>query len=387
MEKITDSVINVGVFDNKIDLFEGVYKVPNGIKYNSYLIIDEKTAVFDSVDGSFTREWLDNIDSILKGKEIDYLFVQHMEPDHSASIEGFLNRYKNAKIVTNAKAVVILKEYFDFDVDEKTIIVENNQEFSLGKHNLTFIFAPMVHWPEVMLTYDKYEKILFSADAFGTFGNNGKVGEWDEEARRYYIGIVGKYGMQVQNLLKIAKNLDISVICSLHGPVLKENLQYYIDKYDLWSSYGVEEKGTLVAFTSVYAHTKKAVEYIVNQLKKAGEKVTCYDLARTDCSYVVADSFKYGKILLATTTYNAEIFPAMNEFITHLVDRNFQNRFIGIIENGSWAPCAGKKIVEKFAKCKNIAFAQNIVTIRGGMKQNNKEQLQSLANEIISAKI
>ncbi|MEE1024474.1 MAG: MBL fold metallo-hydrolase, partial [Acutalibacteraceae bacterium] len=340
---ITNDIKYIGVNDRKIDLFEGQYKVPNGMAYNSYAIIDEKIAIMDSVEAGFTEEWLGNIKTVLAGRTPDYLIVQHMEPDHSANIINFVNAYPQAKIVASAKAFVMMKGFFNTDFADKQIVVGEGDTLSLGKHTLTFVTAPMVHWPEVIVTYDSTDKVLFSADGFGKFGTFDTDEPWADEARRYYIGIVGKYGVQVQNLLKKAAGLDISIICPLHGPVLTENLGYYLDLYNTWSSYIPEEDGVLIAYTSVYGNTKKAVMQLVEKLKVNGcQNTVVYDLARCDMAQAVADAFRYSKLVLATTTYNADIFPFMREFIDHLTERNFQNRTVALIENGSWAPMAAK---------------------------------------------
>lgn len=380
--EITKSINYIGVDDNKIDLFEGQYKVPNGMSYNSYIIFDEYTAIIDTVDKGFTNQWLDNISLSLNDRLPDYLIIQHMEPDHSANIYNFIKKYPETKIVTNAKALAMITQFFDFDASSKTIIVENGQIFSLGKHKLQFIFAPMVHWPEVMMTYVIDEKILFSADAFGKFGVFNAQENWVDEARRYYIGIVGKYGLQVQNLLKKAACLDISMICPLHGPLLKENLAYYLKLYDIWSSYSPEEEGIVIAYTSIYGNTEKAVEILASCLKGKGAEVRTYDLARTDMSFVVSEAFRYSKLVLATTTYNADIFPFMREFINHLTERNYQNRTIGIIENGSWVPTVAKIIKDKFAGCKNINFTENIVTIKSAVKNHTFDKIKLLSEEL-----
>ena len=341
MKKIVNDIFYVGVNDHQIDLFEGQYIVPNGMAYNSYVIMDDKIAVMDTVDAKFSHEWLDNIASVLNGKKPDYLIVQHMEPDHSANIKHFLDAYPKATVIGNDKTFTMMENFFGPDIAKKRISVKNGETFSLGKHNLTFVFAPMVHWPEVMFTYDATAKVLFSADGFGKFGALDVEEEWACEARRYYFGIVGKYGAQVQNVLKLVKTLDIEVICPLHGPILDKNLGYYINLYDIWSSYASEVDGVFIAYTSVYGNTKKAALELEEKLKANGcPKVAVSDLARSDMAENVEDAFKYSKIVLATTTYNAEIFPFMNEFINHLVERNFQNKTIGIIENGSWAPMA-----------------------------------------------
>lgn len=382
--KITDDVIYIGVNDHDIDLFEGQYVVKNGMAYNSYLIKDKKTAVLDSVDYRFADEWLNNIQIANDGKEPDYIIIQHMEPDHSASLKKFTETYKNTIVVSNSKAFVMMKNYFGTDFLERRIIVSDGENFSLGKHNLCFVFAPMVHWPEVMLTYDSYEKVLFSADAFGKFGALDVEEDWACEARRYYIGIVGKYGVQVQTLLKKASGLDIQKICPLHGPVLTENLDYYINLYDIWSSYSVESEGVLIAYTSVYGHTKKAVELLEQALKQRNcPKVSVVDLAREDMAEAVEDAFRYGKIVLATTTYNGDVFPFMRTFIENLKERNFQNRTVGIIENGSWASTAGKVMRTMLENCKNLTFTENNVKILSAVNEQNIKEINALADELI----
>ena len=342
--KITEDIIYVGVNDHEVDLFEGQYIVPNGMAYNSYVIRDEKIAVMDTVDGNFGEEWLANIENVLDGATPDYLIVQHMEPDHAANIEVFAEKYPNAQIVGNAKTFTMMKNFFrGLNLDGKTVEVKNGETLSLGKHELTFVFAPMVHWPEVMVTYDSTDKVLFSADGFGKFGALDVEEDWDGEARRYYIGIVGKYGAQVQKLLKAAATLDIQTICPLHGPILTENLGHYIEKYDIWSSYKVESEGVVIAYTSVYGNTKKAVELLAQKLEEKGcPKVTVFDLARDDMAKAVEDAFRYGKLVLATITYNGDIFPFMRTYIENLTERSYQNRTIGLIENGSWAPAAAR---------------------------------------------
>lgn len=382
--KITNDILYVGVNDHNIDLFEGQYIVPNGMAYNSYIINDEKIAIFDTVDARKKDEWLNNIKSVLSGRKPDYLIIQHMEPDHSANILNFLSVYPDATIVSNAKAFAMMEKYFeDFSADTKKLVVENGQTLSLGKHELTFVFAPMVHWPEVMVTYDSFDKVLFSADGFGKFGALDVEEEWTCEARRYYFGIVGKYGAQVQALLKKASELDIEIICPLHGPVLNECLDYYIGIYDTWSSYKPETEGVMIAYTSVYGNTKNAVQYLADTLKAKGcPKVVVCDLAREDMAEAVEDAFRYGKLVLATTTYNNEIFPFMNHFIDALTERNYQNRTIALIENGSWAPQAIKIMKEKLSKCKNITFTENNITIHSGFKKENKEQAKRLADEL-----
>ena len=382
--KITDEILYVGVNDHKVDLFEGQYVVPNGMAYNSYVIKDEKIAVMDTVDANFTHEWLDNIATVLNGAKPDYLIVQHMEPDHSANIHNFMKVYPDTTIVANAKTFGMMENFFrDMPLEGRKLEVQNGGTLSLGKHTLTFVFAPMVHWPEVMVTYDSTDKVLFAADGFGKFGALDVDEPWDDEARRYFIGIVGKYGMQVQKLLKVAATLDIQTICSLHGPVLKENLGHYIEKYDIWSSYSVEEEGIMIAYTSVYGNTKKAVELLAEKLRDKGcPKVVVYDLARCDMSQAVADAFRYGKLILATTTYNAEIYPFMRTFIEHLTERNYQNRTIGLIENGSWAPLAAKIMKGMFEKSKKITWLDTTVRILSSLSAENKDELEAMANEL-----
>lgn len=384
--KISNDIAYIGVNDREIDLFEGQYVVPNGMAYNSYVILDEKIAVFDTVDKNFGTQWLKNLDEALGGKTPDYLIVQHMEPDHSANIVLFAEKYPDAKIVANDKAFVMMSQFFDFDLGDRKMSVKNGESLSLGKHELTFVFAPMVHWPEVMMTYDSTDKVLFSADAFGKFGALDTNEDWACEARRYYFGIVGKYGAQVQAVLKKAAALDIKTICPLHGPVLSENLGYYLDLYNTWSSYGVESDGVVIAYTSVYGNTKAAAELLAQKLKEKGcSKVAVNDLARCDMAEAVEDAFRYGKIVLATTTYNADVFPFMREFINELTERNFQNRFVGIIENGSWAPMAAKVIKKMLENSKNITFADTVVTVKSAMKQNTADDIERLADEIINA--
>lgn len=380
---VTKDIFYVGVNDRSIDLFEGQYTVPNGMAYNSYVIADEKIAVTDTVDAAFCGEWLGNISEVLGGKNPDYLIVQHMEPDHSANIVNFIEKYPDTTVVANTKAFDMMENFFDASEIKNRLVVKDGDALCLGKHTLTFVFAPMVHWPEVMVTYDAYDKVLFSADAFGKFGALDTDEDWACEARRYYIGIVGKYGAQVQALLKKAKALDIEKICPLHGPILTENLGYYINLYDIWSSYGVESEGVMIAYTSVYGHTKKAAEMLAEKLKEAGcKKMVLSDLARTDMAENVEDAFRYGKLVLATTTYNGDIFPFMKQFIDHLTERNFQNRTVGIIENGSWAPMAAKIIRQMLEKSKNISFTDTTVTIKSGIKEQNIEQIGALAKEL-----
>ena len=381
---ITKDILYVGVNDHQVDLFEGQYKVPHGMCYNSYVIRDEKIAVLDTVDGKFTHEWLDNVEKALNGAKPDYLIVQHMEPDHSANIWNFMKVYPDTMIVANAKTFCMMENFFrSMELEGKKLEVKNGDTLTLGAHVLTFVFAPMVHWPEVMVTYDSTDKVLFSADGFGKFGALDVNEDWDDEARRYYIGIVGKYGAQVQNLLKAASSLDIQTICPLHGPVLKENLGHYLEKYNIWSSYGVESEGVLVAYTSVYGNTKKAAELLAAKLQEKGcPKVELCDLARTDMSKAVADAFRYGKLVLATTTYNAELFPFMREFIEHLTERNYQKRTIGLIENGSWAPLAAKVMKGMFEKSKDITWLNTSVKIMSSLSEENMEQIEAMAEEL-----
>ncbi|HIS07019.1 MAG TPA: flavin reductase, partial [Candidatus Choladocola avistercoris] len=383
MPNITESIRYVGVNDHQVDLFEGQYVVPNGMSYNSYVILDEKVAVMDTVDINFTHEWLDNVANVLNGRKPDYLVVQHMEPDHAANIQNFVNTYPDTVVVSTEKAFAMMDNFFDMDIENRKLIAENGGSLSLGKHVLNFVYAPMVHWPEVMVTYESTEKVLFSADGFGKFGALDVDEDWDDESRRYFIGIVGKYGAQVQALLKAASGLDISIICPLHGPILTENLGHYLEKYNIWSSYAVEEEGIMIAYTSVYGHTKKAVEILAEKLKTKGcPKVVVYDLARDDMSKAVADAFRYGKLVLATTTYNAGIFPFMRDFIDHLTERNFQNRTIGLIENGSWSPLAAKVMRSMFADSKKITWLNNNVRIMSAVKSETKDQLEAMADEL-----
>ena len=380
--EIVKDIFYVGVNDKTIDLFEGQYIVPNGMAYNSYLIKDKKVAVLDSVDKNFKDEWLNNIDKIMAGGDIDYLIVSHMEPDHSANITAFAEKYPNAKIVSSSKAFTMMKNFFGTDFADRRIIINEGDELDLGEHKLTFVSAPMVHWPEVIMSYDKTSKTLFSADAFGKFGALDTEEDWACEARRYYFGIVGKYGVQVQAVLKKLENIEVERICALHGPILTENLGYYIDLYKTWSSYGVESDGVVINYTSVYGNTKKAVEILAKELEDKGVKVAVNDLARCDMAEAVEDAFRYGKIVLATTTYNGDIFPFMKEFVHHLTERNFQNKFVGIIENGSWAPLADKIIKGMLEKSKNITFANTSVKILSGIKEENIEQIKALAEEL-----
>ena len=384
--RITDDILYVGVNDHNIDLFEGHYIVPNGMAYNSYVINDEKIAVMDTVDAAFGDEWLKNIADVLNGATPDYLIVQHMEPDHSANIQKFLEVYPNTKVVGNAKTFTMIGNFFrDLKLaDENKLEVKNKDTLTLGKHELTFVFAPMVHWPEVMVTYDSKDKVLFSADGFGKFGALDVEEDWDCEARRYYIGIVGKYGAQVQNLLKVAATLDIQIICPLHGPVLTENLEHYIGQYNTWSSYGTESEGVMIAYTSVYGNTKNAVELLAEKLKEKGcPKVVVTDLAREDMAEAVEEAFRYGKIVLATTTYNGDVFPFMKTFIEHLTERNYQNKTIGLIENGSWASMAGKVMTGMFEKSKNITWLETSVKIMSSMDEQNKADIEKMAEELM----
>ncbi len=384
MNNVKENIFYVGVNDHELDLFEGQYIVPNGMAYNSYVVVDEKIAVLDSVDIKFGNQWLDNIAEVLGDKSPDYLIIQHMEPDHSACVDKFINKYPNAVIVGNVKTFDMLHAFFPDLELPNTLTVKEGEKLSLGNRELTFVTAPMVHWPEVMLTYDNTDKVLFSADAFGKFGALDVDEEWACEARRYYFGIVGKYGMQVQALLKKAAALDIQTICPLHGSILTENLGYYLDLYNTWSGYGVESEGIFIAYTSVYGNTKKAAELLRDKLIEKGcPKVAIADLAREDMAECVEDGFRYGKIVLATTTYNGEMFPFMNQYIDALVERNYQNRTIGIIENGSWATMAAKRIKAKFEKSKDIKFTNTIVSIKSALKPENIAQIEALADELL----
>ena len=381
--EITQDIKYVGVNDHQVDLFEGQYLVPNGMAYNSYVVLDEKVSVFDTVDARFNHQWLDNIESVLDGRKPDYLIIQHMEPDHSANILNFMNMYKQATIVSSEKAFAMMGQFFGTEFEDRRVVVTEGDSLSTGKHNFAFVAAPMVHWPEVIVTYDTTDKVLFSADGFGKFGALDVEEDWDCEARRYYIGIVGKYGAQVQALLKKAAGLDIQVICPTHGPVLKENLGHYIKKYDLWSSYTPESEGIVVAYTSVYGNTRRAVEQFAEKLTQKGcPKVIVHDLARCDMSEAVEDAFRYNKLVLATTTYNAEIFPFMREFITHLTERNFQNRTVGIIENGSWAPMAARVMKGMLEKSKKLSIAEPVVTIKSALNAESGEKLEALATNL-----
>lgn len=380
---ITNDIKYIGVNDHKIDLFEGQYIVPNGMAYNSYAILDEKIAIMDSVDANFKDEWLGNIKSVLGDKTPDYLIVQHMEPDHSANVHEFALAYPDATIVATDRAFVMIKKFFGTDYADRRIVVKDGDTLSLGNHELVFCLAPMVHWPEVMMTYDATDKVLFSADGFGKFGALDIEEDWACEARRYYFGIVGKYGAQVQAVLKKASALDIQIICPLHGPVLKENLPYYLDLYNTWSSYGVESEGTLICYTSVYGNTKKAVQILADELKAKGcPKVVVNDLARCDMAEAVEDAFRYGKIILATTTYNGDIFPFMRNFIHELTERGYRNRKIGIVENGTWAPVVKNKIAKMFENSKDLTFADTVVTIHSALNDTSREQIKQLAEEM-----
>ena len=380
---VTNNIKYVGVNDRDIDLFEGQYIVENGMAYNSYVILDKKIAVMDSVDANFKDEWLDNLADVLGDKTPDYLIVQHMEPDHSANIDAFAEKYPAAQIVASAQAFNMMKNFFGTDFSDRRIVVKEGDTLELGEHTLTFITAPMVHWPEVIMTYDSRDKVLFSADGFGKFGALDADEDWACEARRYYFGIVGKYGTQVQNVLKKAAELEVQTICPLHGPILKENLDYYLGLYNTWSSYGTESEGVVIAYTSVYGHTKAAVELLAQKLNDAGcPKVAVTDLARDDMAEAVEDAFRYGTLVLATTTYNADIFPFMREFINHLTERNFSNRTIAFVENGSWAPTAAKVMRKMLEDCKNIKFAENTVTIKSALSDDNRAQIDALAAEL-----
>ncbi len=380
---ITNDIRYLGVNDHQVDLFEGQYVVPNGMAYNSYAIMDEKIAIMDTVDKNFTHQWLDNIQNTLEGRQPDYLVIQHMEPDHSANIASFLKVYPNATVVSSAKAFVMMKQFFGDDYADRRLVVGEGDTLCLGKHTLAFVAAPMVHWPEVIVTYDVKDKVLFSADGFGKFGALDVEEEWDCEARRYFIGIVGKYGKQVQALLKKATTLDIQTICPLHGPILTENLGYYIHLYDVWSSYQAESEGIVVAYTSVYGHTRAAVELLVQKLQEKGcPKIALHDLARTDMAEAVEDAFRYGKLVLATTTYNADVFPYMKEFIHHLTERDYQNRTVALMENGSWAPLAAKCMRKLFEGSKNLTFTDTTVKLLSALSEDSRQQIENLANEL-----
>ena len=382
---ITNDVRYIGVNDHDVDLFEGQYVVPNGMAYNSYVILDEKVAVMDTVDQHFGEQWLQNLRTELGERKPDYLIVQHMEPDHSANINVFLTTYPEATVVSSAKAFTMMKQFFGSDYADRRIVVGEGSTLSLGAHTLTFVTAPMVHWPEVIVTYDSLDKVLFSADGFGKFGALDVEEDWACEARRYYIGIVGKYGAQVQALLKKAATLDIATICPLHGPVLTENLGYYINLYDIWSSYRVESEGVLIAYTSIYGHTRKAVELLEQKLVAYGcPKVVVADLARDDMAECVEDAFRYGKIVLATTTYNGDVFPFMKEFINHLTERNWQNRTVGLMENGTWTPTAAKTMRKMLEGSKNLTFCENTVKILSALSASSEEQIDALAKELLA---
>lgn len=380
---VTEDIRYIGVNDHDVDLFEGQYTVENGMSYNSYVILDEKVAVMDTVDAHFGVEWLQNLETELNGRRPDYLVVQHMEPDHSANIAVFMEAYPEAQIVSSAKAFVMMQQFFGTDFPERKVVVGEGSTLKLGRHTLTFVTAPMVHWPEVIVTYDSTDKVLFSADGFGKFGALDVEEDWADEARRYYIGIVGKYGAQVQALLKKAAALDIAIICPLHGPVLNENLGYYLDKYDTWSSYAVEDEGVVIAYTSVYGHTKEAVEELAEKLNQRGcPNVVVADLARCDMAEIVADAFRYSKLVLATTTYNATIFPHMQNFIDHLTARNYQGRTVGMIENGAWAPMAAKVMKKMLETSKNLTYTDTTVTVKCALNDASRAQIDALADEL-----
>ncbi len=380
---VTEDIRYIGVNDHDVDLFEGQYTVENGMSYNSYVILDEKVAVMDTVDAHFGVEWLQNLETELNGRRPDYLVVQHMEPDHSANIAVFMETYPEAQIVSSAKAFVMMQQFFGTDFPERKIVVGEGSTLELGRHTLTFVTAPMVHWPEVIVTYDSTDKVLFSADGFGKFGALDVEEDWADEARRYYIGIVGKYGAQVQALLKKAAALDIAIICPLHGPVLNENLGYYLDKYNTWSSYAVEDEGVVIAYTSIYGHTKEAVEELAEKLNQRGcPNVVVADLARCDMAEVVADAFRYSKLVLATTTYNATIFPHMQSFIDHLTARNYQGRTVGMIENGAWAPMAAKVMKKMLETSKNLTYTDTTVTVKCALNDASRAQIDALADEL-----
>lgn len=381
--RISDDIKYIGVNDHAIDLFEGQYAVKNGMAYNSYVILDQKVAVFDTVDGHFSAEWLDNLKKALGSRKPDYLIVQHMEPDHSSSITDFLMAYPDTTIVSSAAAFTMLRQFYGIEPTDKKMLIKDKDTLSLGTHELTFVSAPMVHWPEVMMTYDSHDHVLFSADAFGKFGALDVDEDWESEARRYYFGIVGKFGMQVQALLKKASALDIRIICPLHGPVLDRELSYYLNLYNVWSSYGIEREGIVIAYTSVYGNTKKAVELLADRLREKGcPEVVIADLAREDMSECVEKAFLYGKLVLATTTYNTGIFPFMHTFINHLAEKNYQNRTIGMIENGAWAPMAAKTMKSLLEGCKNITFTDNNVTLKAALNAESTAQLEALAEEL-----
>ncbi len=380
--KITEEIMYVGVNDHEVELFEGQYLVPNGMAYNSYVIMDDKIAVMDTVDEAFGQQWLANLESVMQGRKPDYLVVQHMEPDHSANILLFLSKYPDAQVVATPQAFKMMNQFYELGPEVKQVPAANGGELVLGQHKLNFVYAPMVHWPEVMMTYESRDKVLFSADGFGKFGALDVEDDWADEARRYYIGIVGKYGAQVQNVLKKAAGLDIQVICPLHGPVLKENLGYYMGLYHTWSSYEAETEGVVVAYASVYGHTKEAALYLAEELKQKGARVAVYDLVKDDMAAAVSDAFRYSKLVMACNTYNMSINPAMNDFITRLVEHCYQKRKVAFVENGSWAPAAAKVMKAMFEKSRDIAFAENTVTILSAMKQENEAQLKALAEEL-----
>ena len=380
--KITNDIFYVGVNDHEVDLFEGQYHVPNGMAYNSYVILDEKVAVLDTVDRNFDEQWLANIDAVLQGRKPDYLVIHHMEPDHAGNIARFTEVYPETAIVSNSKAFAMMDQFFPGQLKTERVTVDNGTTLSLGTHSLTFVTAPMVHWPEVMVSYDPVDKVLFSADAFGKFGALDVEEPWDDEARRYYIGIVGKYGVQAMSLLKKAADLDIAIICATHGPILRENLGHYIQKYVTWASYAVEEEGIVIAYTSIYGNTRKAVELLEEKLRNKGAKVVVYDLARCDMAQAVAEAFRYSKLVLATTTYNADVFPHMRNYIEHLTERNFQNRTVAFVENGSWAPRAAKVMGEMLAKSKNLTLCENTVRILSALNEQSTAQVEALAEEL-----
>jgi flavorubredoxin len=379
---ITKDIRYIGVNDHQVDLFEGQYPVPNGIAYNSYVILDEKIAVMDTVDANFTQPWLQNLSDALAGRQPDYLIVQHMEPDHAANVDKFLSLYPKAVVVASAKAFAMMKGFFGTDYASRRMVVGEGDTLCLGVHTLTFVTAPMVHWPEVIVTYDSHDKVLFSADGFGKFGALDVSEAWDDEARRYYIGIVGKYGAQVQALLKKAAKLDIQMICPLHGPVLTENLGHYLNLYDIWSSYRVESEGIVIAYTSIYGNTKTAVELLAQRLKDKGAKVVVHDLARCDLSEAISDAFRYGKLVLATTTYNGDVFPFMKTFLHGLTERNFRGRTVGLIENGSWAPVAAKVMQQILSECRELRFTDTTVRIRSALDDASRAQLEAMADEL-----
>ena len=379
---ITKDIRYIGVNDHQVDLFEGQYPVPNGIAYNSYVILDEKIAGMDTVDANFTQPWLQNLSAALAGRQPDYLIVQHMEPDHAANVDRFLELYPEAVVVASAKAFAMMKGFFGTDYADRRMVVGEGDTLCLGVHTLTFVTAPMVHWPEVIVTYDSHDKVLFSADGFGKFGALDVSEPWDDEARRYYIGIVGKYGAQVQALLKKAAALDIQMICPLHGPVLTENLGHYLNLYDIWSSYRVESEGIVIAYTSIYGNTKTAVELLAQRLKDKGEKVVVHDLARCDMSEAISDAFRYGKLVLATTTYNGDVFPFMKTFLHGLTERNFRGRTVGLIENGSWAPVAAKVMQQILSECRELRFTDTTVRIRSALDDASRAQLEAMADEL-----